>query len=183
MPDEDDFYEQSAEELAAHYGPGGPVAAAFQWLELVLVAGDFRAAWERMDANLRLCRAQAWLWNNRTHPLFAPLDPLEQIAPLLVDGGPPALWDDFAAVELEQLQAAWMSKYERELGAASRPRPIGVDLEIVVLIPTDGTVTRFETTTLVDDALEFIVRNVEGRWLIAAYGDQLPEPGWPPSIV
>ncbi len=44
-------------EVEAHFGPDGPVCAARQWLHLVVVAGDYRAAWALRDANHRLCRA------------------------------------------------------------------------------------------------------------------------------
>jgi len=57
---------QSAEELDAHYGPKGPVAAANAWMKKVL-AGDSRSAWKRTDPTFRLVLAQSWLWANREH--------------------------------------------------------------------------------------------------------------------
>jgi hypothetical protein len=65
--------EQSLPELASHYGPRGPVAAANEWISLVL-SGNLRAAWPKTDATLRLVLAQAWLWANRERPDVEPFD-------------------------------------------------------------------------------------------------------------
>ena len=92
-----------------------------------------------MDDNLRSCRAQAWLWNNRTAPDVA--SRLDELASEFIDG-PPAphspLWIEFANIELGMIRAAWADVYAQVLGAASDPRPIGLDLELVLMVPTRG---------------------------------------------
>lgn len=135
-----------------------------------------------MDDNLRLCRAQAWLWNNWTFPEIG--GRLDELADRFVRGPWPGddLWDAFAQIELAQLAEAWGEAYARDLGAASYPRPIGVDLEVVLMVPTDGNVMTFDQPTLVSSALPFVVRHVDGVWWLAGYGDFVPVPGWPPQL-
>ena len=50
--------------MQSHFGVRGPVAVVYEWLGSI-GSGDFETAWMLMDPSLRLCRAQAWLWNNR----------------------------------------------------------------------------------------------------------------------
>jgi hypothetical protein len=134
-----------------------------------------------MDTNLQRCRAQAWLWNNRTHPDVAGyLD--ELLDEFMADSPDDPLWDEFAKIELDQLIGSWQRLWDRELGAASHPRPISPDLELVILVPTDGNRLVFEGDTLVPDALPFTVRTTSDGLRIAAYGDFVPEPGWPPRL-
>lgn len=141
---------------------------------------SYQRCWELMDENLRLCRAQAWLWNNRSHPLVG--SDLDGLAAGFVSGRGGDLWEPFAEIELDQMAQQWAEGYARNLGAASHPRPIGVDLELVVMMPTDGEVLMFNEATLVRDPIVFVVRAVEGSCAVAAYGDFVPVPGWPPRF-
>lgn len=174
-----------AERMAGHYSTTGPVKAVYGWLDCV-IADDFAEAWQRMDDNLRLCRAQAWIWNNRTHPYFAAHD-LDVDAGVLAQvpsTGP--IWDDFAATELEQLLETWddfLAAYQRgHVGAASASRAIGPDLEVVILQNTGGNVVVYDDPTLIADAFVFTVRLIESDWKVAAYTDYVPTPGWPPEL-
>ena len=77
--------------MAYHYGPTGPVLAFYAWPDFIK-GGDLSSAWTRMDDNLRLCRAQAWLWANRMHDDIASRN-LEQEAQHLVElPSPSAFW-------------------------------------------------------------------------------------------
>lgn len=172
--------------MASHYGPTGPVSAVYAWLDFIK-AGDFASAWTRMDDNLRLCRAKAWLWANRMHDDIASRD-LEQEAQHLVElPSRSAFWTDFAATELHQLYESWarfLDGYEEgTLGAASHSRVLGPELEIVVLQDT-GTqdAVTYEQDTLILDAFVFTVRLADDGWKVAAYGDFIPTPGWPPEF-
>jgi hypothetical protein len=69
---DEDF--QSDEEFDARYGAEGPVAAAQEWLRLLLEESDFLSAWELTDPDLRLCMTQRWSWKDQGHPLFNGLD-------------------------------------------------------------------------------------------------------------
>lgn len=165
-------------QMQSHFGPSGPVPVVHMWLGSIN-SGDFEAAWTLMDPSLRLCRAQAWLWNNRGTPDIAALN-LDRTAEMLA-GVPPAgaLWASFATTELRQLHEAWQRHFEaldaETLGAASRTRAIGPDLEVVVLtnVGTTDPVT-FDESTLLTDALVFTVRLIGDAWKVAAYGDHLP---------
>lgn len=174
MPDEDAVF------APAHFAPGGPVDTVQSFMAAAIGQRSYERCWELMDDNLRLCRAQAWLWNNRSHPQIG--SDLDELAAELVSGPGSDLWEAFAEVELDQLVEHWAESYARDLGAASHPRPIGVDLELVLLLPTDGEVLMFDEATLVDDVLPFVVRRVGGSWAVAAYGDFVPVPGWPPQF-
>lgn len=178
----DEYYEQTPEELEAYYAPGGAPDTCFQFLDAIFVRGSYDLAWSMMDENQRLCRAQAWLWNNRSFPDIAPH--LDGLAAWLLDGPHPGeeIWTSFSAIELQGIVDAWGDKYARGLGAASRPRPIGVDLELVVLAPTDGESFQVSGPTLLSDALVWTVRHTCDGCRIAAWHDRLPVPGWPPDL-
>lgn len=176
--------------IASHFAPDGPVATCFTFLESVLgPEPDYLKAWGLMDRNLRLCRAQAWLWNNRD---YSPIgDSLQELAEWMAGGSddqnPPTplasrLWVEFEKIELQMIEDSWRASYNRVLGAASHARPIGIDLELVVMLPTDGDVVLFEKPTLVDEALLYVMRFEADAWRVAAWGDRLPEPGWPPNL-
>lgn len=177
MPMEDDELRRQAQAL--HYGEGGSVHALIHWLKLVMEDRDYRSAWPLMDENLRRCRAQAWLWNAGQHYPFIAENRVEYAEDFVQDVPAHQLWDDFAADDLNGIHEAWSEFYARQLGASDRTRPIGLDLELVVMIPTGGTPLQFDEPTVVE-ALLFIMRHVENRWLVAAWADHLPEPGWPP---
>lgn len=174
----------------AHYGPEGPVAVAFQFLEAVFHGEKYGDHWALLDDNLRLCRVQGWLWNNRTHPnIEQALEDegvdLDGLAAEMVEGRPEWLWETFVRVEVDQMQENWLQLYERDLGAASHTRILGPDVELILLVATDGKgpIVYDEDTTLTsEDTLQIPVRHVEGRWRIAGYWPLIPEPGWPPRF-
>lgn len=169
-----------------HYGPSGPVAAVYAWLDFIK-SDNFASAWEGMDDNFRLCRAQAWLWMNRNHDDIAVLNLEQEAQRLVAVPSRSFLWSDFAVTELDQLHQAWrrfFDAYEAgTLGAASQSRVIGPDLEVVVLQDT-GTkeAVVYEGETLIRDAFVFTLRMTSDGWKVAAYGDHLPAPGWPPEF-
>lgn len=76
---------------------------------------------------------------------------------------------------------AWGHWDLTNMGAGSQPRPIGIDYEVVVLLPAEKEPIFFTEATLVNDALVFLVHYVEDCWLVANAGsDRHLEPGWPP---
>jgi len=153
-----------------------------QFLAAVFEDGSHDECWSMMDDNLRLCLAQAWLWNNREQPNIA--GRLDELAERFVRGPWPGdeMWEAFGRIDLNDMVRVWGDGYARDLGAASHPRPIGVDLEIVLLVPTDGEALVFHEATLVADALQFVVRLVDGVWRLAGVAGVVPVPGWPPVI-
>jgi hypothetical protein len=148
----------------------------------ILDASDYRQAWQLADANWRLCRAQAWIWNNRDHPLVAGFDREAAAIGLAADPSDYALWNAFASTELDQFTEAWSEPDLRAYGAASRPRRVS-DGEIVMLVDLSeypGGAMVHEATPVT--GVPFFVRKVAGNWVIAnVAGDHLPKPGWPPD--
>jgi hypothetical protein len=180
MVERDDEW-QSEEELEAHYGPSGPVAAAVDFLALI-AERDLRAAWPKIDPNLRLCLTQAWLYANRSHPVVANYDG-EQVAGALADlSFDHELWLPFEETQLRELRE-WMGDFHPSTwGAASRPRPIGADTELVKFFPTGGEVLLIETPTLLENGLALLMRRTPDGWLFAATSAVEPTPGWPPDV-
>ena len=127
------------------------------------------------------------LWMNRNHDDIAVLNLEQEAQRLVAVPSRSFLWSDFAVTELDQLHQAWrrfFDAYEAgTLGAASQSRVIGPDLEVVVLQDT-GTkeAVVYEGETLIRDAFVFTLRMTSDGWKVAAYGDHLPAPGWPPEF-
>lgn len=164
-----------------HYQPGGPVRVVWDFLAAVFEQQSFDAAWTLMDDNLRLCRVQAWLWNNREHPIHLGRD-RELLTAGLLEQRVDCYWPYFAQIELAQLHENWGDLYRQGLGAASHTRVIGPDLELIITTPVGDTTLRIDEPTLLDNALLYIVRYTADGWRVAAYCDFLPEPGWPPTL-
>jgi hypothetical protein len=172
--------DQRDQELAAHFGPDGPVAAAGTWLALVL-AGNLREAWPKTDPNLRVVLAQAWLWANREHPEVTPYerdDAAASLAGLTFDHD---LWLPFEETQLGEIRG-WAGDFNlKDWGAASHPRLVPPDRELVMFIRTGGEVLTFEEPTFVEGALTMLMRHAPSGWLVAGFSDEAPEPGWPPK--
>ncbi len=171
---------QNAGELAAHFA--GPVAAVNRFVHAILDGGDYELAWREADSNWRLCRAQAWIWNNRSHPSVARFDRDLAAQALAEEHSTHELWPSFAQTELDQFREAWSQQDLRTFGAASASRKVDAG-EIVLLVDLshhpDGAIA-FEPTPV--SGVSFLVREIDRAWRIAnLVGDRLPIPGWPPD--
>jgi hypothetical protein len=180
---EDDAYFQSQEELEAHYGPGGPVVVAQEWLRLVVCEQDLLSAWELTDPNFRLVMTQAWTWANKDHPFLDGLDAETVAKELAEQGGAHPLWGYFEQTQLAEIDEGW--DYEPETwGAASRPRPTAPDHELVIFMDTGGEAVVIPEPTLVE-AIGVVLRSTPTGWLVVGTGtapDEGPRvPRWPPS--
>lgn len=168
------------EEIQAHIA--GPVAVVHAFVSAILDDADYGRAWMLADHNWRLCRAQAWIWNNRDHPVVSPFDRDEAARGLAELDSVHPLWTDFAVTELEQLAEAWSDPDLRNYGAGSASRKVE-DGEIVILIDLSehphGAIAVGPTPVT---GVSFLVREVDGSWLLANLaGDRSPVPGWPPD--
>jgi hypothetical protein len=175
-----EYDEQTPGEMAAHYSPGGPVTAANDWISLVL-SGDLRSAWFRTDERLRLVLVQAWLWANREHPSVAPFDLEEAAASLSGLTFSHDLWSDFEQTQLDEFRQAWPDFNHEDWGAASRPRPVPPDCEIVLYVRTSGEALLFTEETLIDEPIVLLMRTTTDGWLVRGFSDEPPQPGWPPT--
>ena len=172
---------QDPEELRRHVE--GPVALVNDFVAALLNDdGDYEQAWQLADANWRLCRAQAWLWNNRHHPDLAGFNLDQAAAGLAESRSTHELWDAFAQAELAQFRGVYGNPDLRTWGAASRPRRVD-DGEIVLLLDLsehpNGAIVYADTPVI---GVSFLVREINGEWKIAnVAGDHLPQAGWPPD--
>ena len=188
---------QTPEEMDAHYGPAGPVAAALVWMNAILTAGDYADAWAHMTDELRLVRSQAWLWNNRKF-FGREAETLDQQATTLaaVPSSHP-YWKEFAEIELRSFQSAWPPGDYAHVGVASRPRPLAPGLELVLFLRMEAAEALGNATTVSDGVVQIAGGEDEGtaveafaqivvehdgtRWRVASHnGPGLPTPGWPP---
>jgi len=176
---DEDF--QNEEELASHYGPDGPVVAALAWLHFVL-GDDLKAAWAKTDPNFRLVLAQAFLWANRAHPVVIGHD-LEKTAQALASlAFNHDLWLSFEETQLADFHKAFDDFFAGNFGAGSRPRPVGLDLEIVKFVRTESDAPMLFTEPTMVRAHVLLLHATSNEWLVAGRGvDTPPVPGWPPT--
>lgn len=160
---------QTSEELDVHFGPDGPVAVAQRFFEALYRDRNLRAAYKVMTPELRRDRTDAWVELNSAHPELAMLD-REALAERLAEPEPnDPLWPAFEASSLQDFVAAYSSIDLDAYGYASRPRPIGVDQELVLLVKGDPNTPRtFDRPTLISGA-QFVVEHRDGRWLVAGF--------------
>jgi hypothetical protein len=177
-----DEADQSPEELEAHFAEDGPVAASREWLSTIFERNDLLAAWRKTDLELRQVLVQAWIWANRSHPLIVGLD-RENLASELARSEPShPLWRFFEESQLREFKEVWGELNLDRLGAASRPRPIAPDYELVIWLDTKGDVLHIEQPPFEEDALVLLMRSTPEGWLVAGLGsEEVPEPGWPPK--
>ncbi|MFF9396989.1 hypothetical protein [Streptomyces griseoluteus] len=155
-------FDQTEAEIQAHLD--GPVQPAWEWPLAVVDARDFETAWDLTAPELRRTRVRAWLTGNL--PL-APAQDTEQTVEQLVQGtasGP--LRSRFAAAELSAYVESFGHLDTSQMGAASRPRVIGPDAELVLLAQL-GQETRIFTEPTLVHGVTFLMHLVQGRWLVA----------------
>lgn len=177
------FDEQTRAEMEAHVR--GPGWVAMAWYLAVCRDDEWDLAWMLSDPELRLARAQAWLWNNRHHPAVAEIG-IEELADRFT--GPnfqtASLWREFAQIETAAYRRAWDDFDPAEIGLASRPRLIDVDYELCLLAKAEGVVYTQPTQIR---ALRFLMHLVDGEWKVANAGgtehaERRVVPGWPPQL-
>lgn len=174
---------QSPEEIESQYRPEGPVIAAQDFLTLLVEQEDLRAAWPLVDPALRLALVQSWLWANRYHPYAMGCDRDEVAEALSQEDPDHELWDDFEEIQLDVFleNPVWASYASETFGAASRPRPVGPDMEIVLFMDTGGEAIVIEKPTFVE-GIQLLMRYDASRWRVRGFNAEvLPMPGWPPK--
>jgi hypothetical protein len=173
---------QSEEEIAAHYGPEGPVMAAAEWLRCVLERNDLAEAWPLTDPNLRLVLTQEFLWANREHEALAGYDLTDTATSLASCDFEHELWPAFQESQVREFHEAWDEFFSGYYAVASRPRPVGVDYELVKYVETESDEPMWVTEPTLVVAQVYLMRATEGGWLMAGFGvDTPPTPGWPPT--
>ncbi|MFD5782651.1 toll/interleukin-1 receptor domain-containing protein [Streptomyces sp. NPDC126933] len=165
-------------EFDSHFGETGPVTAATNWLASVK-RGKKREVWKALTRELRLTLAQDWIIANEGHPGLAPYSRDELAEALAVKNPRHPLSKHCLRSKLEVLQHHYRRWDINGWGAASNPRRIGLDYELVVMSPADEGI-------LVTGEGEFIsvypilMRKVGPDWMVANFTAAYPIPGWPP---
>ncbi|WP_238015993.1 hypothetical protein KZZ52_00450 [Dactylosporangium sp. AC04546] len=163
--------------------PGGPGDTAQRFLE-ALATGRYETAWELADDDWRLCRAQAFLWNNRNHFGFD-LQRLDELAAEICTGPSKSYaWRAFRSTEQRHYKEVFGDIKAREWGLASRRRRIAPAYELVIMMPLgehkDGIIVH--APTVVDGAITFVLHETADGYRIASHvAEAPPRPGWPPS--
>ena len=144
--------------------------------------GDLAAAWPLTDPTLRLVLAQDWVWTHRHRPLMRQEHDWDLLARSLA-ACPPVhrLWPDLESELITRWHAIWKGFSARTWAAWDQPEVVGLDLEMVTFMESDGEPVRFEPGRSAF-ARRFAVRHSEDGWRVASVnGDQMFVPGWPPS--
>ncbi|MGZ8177355.1 SEFIR domain-containing protein [Williamsia sp. SKLECPSW1] len=166
--------------LQSHFGPDSAVAASYELIGLIQ-AGDIREAWTRIDRDMRLTLAQAWISSNAQHADLVGLDHDELATSLsgLDPRGP--LADAFLATTLGELQAMFVAVDVEDWGAAEKIRRHNLEYEMVILMPTRGEAFTWEPGSEVESVV-LIMRRKLRKWFYAGFNDRIAKPGWPPTF-
>ena len=169
----------TAEERAAHFGPGGPVEAARSWLEDILQRADLRSAWSKTDPDFRLALTQAIIFLNEQSPLLEGQE-REQLAHALAEDHPDhPLWDVFAEL-LTQEFLNDLGEIRVEHRKEATPRPIAPGYELV-LFP-HALIAEPASDPPEMRAHGVLVHYRDGVWLVAGLSERRAIPGWPPDL-
>ena len=158
--------------------------AATRWVKTVMDDGDLVAAWPLTDPVLRLVLAQDWVWTHRHHPMLGHDRSWEEVAQGLAAVPPDhELWDRFATELMNRWRKMWSGFSSKDWVAWDQPEVIGLDLEMVTFLESDGKApVRFEPGRSAL-ARRFAMRHTGEGWRVASVsGDQMFLPGWPPSL-
>ncbi|WP_318218482.1 toll/interleukin-1 receptor domain-containing protein [Streptomyces sp. SCL15-6] len=166
-------------ELQAHFGEGGPVTAATNWLTS-LKRGKKREVWKALTRELRLTLAQDWILANEDHPNLALYDRDELAKGLAAKNPTHPLGKHCLRGKLEVLQDHYRRWDVRSWGAAGNPRRIGLDYELIVMAPADEGILITGPGELLP-IYPILMRKVGPDWMVANFTAAYPIPGWPPQ--
>ena len=165
--------------LGDRYDADGAPDVAMRFFAL-LAARHVEEGFDLAERNWRLCRVQAWLWNNREH--FGSEHSLDDLAYSLAENRVPAdIWQQFMVAEADAFAGVWSSL--GTVGAASRERKVAPDYELVILTPVgDSGGFMVMTTTTLQSAITVLLHFIDNKWSVASHvAHAPPAPGWPPS--
>lgn len=170
----------------------GPLAVASAFVR-DCADGRFSEAFFLGDPTWRLCRAQAWIYNNLSELDLAgsPESTRDEIARGLASGPQVnvEMWDEFVTSESEVFRDALRGYDDDRWGWSQRRRVVGPWHEIVIAtpLPRDAPYGFLATgETLLDEHIRLLIschRLERGLiYLVAGLNvDAAPIPGWPPT--
>lgn len=170
----------------------GPLAVAGAFIRDVAV-GNFRDAFLLGDPTWRLCRAQAWLHNNRETLKLDEIadDERDELARHLANGphdGEP-VWEAFNRTESDQFRRAFERYDDDTWGWSQRRRIVGSHHEVVIATPLPRDAPHgfvAQGPTILGEAIHVLLacHVVDGKRIYNVAGIDAtapPAPGWPPS--
>ena len=166
----------------------GPNQFALQWVQAV-ADNHAEDVWRQMTADYRLSLVQWWLTHNPealNDPSAVSLDRDELAQCLAVEEPEHILFRHVARVSLRELRNTFGGVDISEIAPGTRPRPVGVELELVRLfyLPdldrSDAGNYVFAAGTTAR-ALSVLVNRTTAGWAVAGVGEGLLRPGWPPT--
>jgi hypothetical protein len=160
--------------------PGGPVRAAQESIEADHL-GRYDVACAMTDPRLRLARAQAWIWNNRKDDDIRAVNRDELATAMAAERPEHPLWDDFAATELHQMREVYGRFQPDSWGATSGPSAAGPGYALVLFAQLSSEPLMLTEQSQVF-SLAFLMHAAGPRWVLAAFADNVPRPGWPPKF-
>ncbi|MFF1661391.1 toll/interleukin-1 receptor domain-containing protein [Streptomyces sp. NPDC058258] len=165
-------------EFESHFGESGPVTAATNWL-MNVKRGKKREVWKVLTRELRLALTQDWIIANEGHPDFATYSRDELAEELSAKSSRHPLSKHLLRSKLQVLQHHYRRWDIDGWGAASNPRRIGLDYELVVMAAADeGVLITEEGEPL--SVYPILMRKVGPGWMVANFTAAYPIPGWPP---
>ncbi|MBG0827543.1 hypothetical protein HS041_07175 [Planomonospora sp. ID67723] len=175
---------EDPEQLQRVADPHGPVAIAEEWREAIL-QGDFKKIWQLSEDNWKLCRIQAWIYNNREQLKAFDREDLDRLAEdLLQKTEKSRLWRPFIKSEKLQFKEAWGIARKELWGVAGKRRCLGPNYELVILTPLGERETGYivNAPAGLPAAMQLLMHKSDGQWKLAAFGAHAPPlPGWPPA--
>lgn len=158
-------------EWNTHFDEHGPVAAAQSWLNLLRRKWKAGEVWKRLDDNLRLALAQDWLIANAGHPMVFGQDQDVLAQGLAQPGTGLELAKTLRDSRIETLRDHYAEWNQGTWSIAGTPRRIGLDYEIVVLVPDEEQPQK---------EFPLLMRRVGREWRVANFQPAYVIPGWPP---
>lgn len=160
------------------------------WVDVVLNEGDWSTAMRASTPELRLACAQHWVLaaQRARVSVVAGWDRDDLARALAAPDETNPCWPTYAHDRVNSFSHFRGINF----GAGSRPRPVDLDHERVVLIDLDDNSHGRRTIGGRDLAYRdegqqivgwpLLARRSRGTWIVASYGYDLPVPGWPPAL-
>ena len=176
----------SPEELAE--AASEPNQFALQWVQAV-VDNQAEIVWPQMTPDFRLSLSQWWLIHNPealNDPSAASVDRDELARILAAEKPEHILFRQLARVLLRELRKSFGGLDVSQLGPGTRPRPMGLDLELVRLfylpdLDHDDDGNYVFAAGAAARAVSVLVERRDPGWAVAGIGEHLMRPGWPPA--
>lgn len=152
-----------------------------------LVDGRFVELWASAEANWRLCRAQAWVWNNRLQLKLSSEEQMQSLAEDLSQlNSEHPLWSTFLEIERQSYLKTLSNFRPGEWGVATGRRCVGPGYELFQFSRLSGEFRHgleVLATTIMPDSTTLLMHLSPQGWKVAATGAYAPpQPGWPPAF-